>query len=355
MENKQKSHIEGLGFSSRHLYSPLELVDRIPRTDKARATVREARNAIHEILEGRDKRIMLITGPCSIHDEEAAIDYAARLMDLREKLGDKIYIVMRVYFEKPRTTVGWKGLINDPNLNETFDIPKGLEKARSLLAKINEMGMPAASEFLDPVVPHYIEDLVSWVAIGARTTESQTHRQMASAIGIPVGFKNGTDGNFQTAIDGILAARGQHSYVGTGPDGHVCVLRTDGNPDGHLVLRGGNKGPNYGEESVQEACEVMEAANLRQRVVIDCSHGNSNKDHTKQPSVFKDVINQRVSGNENIVGVMLESNINAGNQSLGDDPNILKYGISITDACVEWSKTEEIIMWADSQLNYPRE
>ena len=327
MENKQKSHIEGLGFSSRHLYSPLELVDRIPRTDKARETVKEARNAIHEILEGRDKRIMLITGPCSIHDEEAAIDYATRLIKLRERLGDKIYIVMRVYFEKPRTTVGWKGLINDPNLNETFDIPKGLEKARSLLAKINEMGMPAASEFLDPVVPHYIEDLVSWVAIGARTTESQTHRQMASAIGIPVGFKNGTDGNFQTAIDGILAARGQHSYVGTGPDGHVCVLRTDGNPDGHLVLRGGNKGPNYGEESVQEACQVMEAANLRQRVVIDCSHGNSNKDHTKQPSVFKDVINQRVSGNENIVGVMLESNINAGNQSLGDDPNILKYGI----------------------------
>ena len=351
MENKQKSHIEGLGFSSRHLYSPLELVDRIPRTDKARETVKEARNAIHEILEGRDKRSMLITGPCSIHDEEAAIDYATRLIKLRERLGDKIYIVMRVYFEKPRTTVGWKGLINDPNLNETFDIPKGLEKARSLLAKINEMGMPAASEFLDPVVPHYIEDLVSWVAIGARTTESQTHRQMASAIGIPVGFKNGTDGNFQTAIDGILAARGQHSYVGTGPDGHVCVLRTDGNPDGHLVLRGGNKGPNYGEEFVQEACEVMEAANLRQRVVIDCSHGNSNKDHTKQPSVFKHVINQRVSGNENIVGVMLESNINAGNQSLGDDPNILKYGISITDACVEWSKTEEIIMWADSQLN----
>ena len=355
MENKQKSHIEGLGFSSKHLYSPLELVERIPRTDKAKGTVKTARNAIHEILEGRDKRIMLITGPCSIHDEEAAIDYATRLIKLRERLGDKIYIVMRVYFEKPRTTVGWKGLINDPNLNETFDIPKGLEKARSLLAKINEMGMPAASEFLDPVVPHYIEDLVSWVAIGARTTESQTHRQMASAIGIPVGFKNGTDGNFQTAIDGILAARGQHSYVGTGPDGHVCVLRTDGNPDGHLVLRGGNKGPNYGEESVQEACQVMEAANLRQRVVIDCSHGNSNKDHTKQPSVFKDVINQRVSGNENIVGVMLESNINAGNQSLGDDPNILKYGISITDACVEWSKTEEIIMWADSQLNYPRE
>ena len=204
--------------------------------------------------------------------------------------GDKIYLVMRVYFEKPRTTVGWKGLINDPNLDETFDIPKGLETARSLLAKINEMGMPAASEFLDPVVPHYFEDLVSWVAIGARTTESQTHRQMASAIGIPVGFKNGTDGNFQTAIDGIIAARGQHSYVGTGPDGHVCVLRTDGNADGHLVLRGGNRGPNYDAESISEACEVMRAADLKQRVVVDCSHGNSDKDHKKQPGVFENVV-----------------------------------------------------------------
>ena len=351
MDIKQKSHIEGLGFSSRHLFSPLELVDRVPRTDKARDTVENARKTIHEILEGRDNRLLLITGPCSIHDEAAAIDYAERLIDLREKLGNKVYLVMRVYFEKPRTTVGWKGFINDPNLDETFDIPKGLEKARSLLAKINEMGMPAASEFLDPVVPHYIEDLVSWVAIGARTTESQTHRQMASAIGIPVGFKNGTDGNFQTAIDGILAARDQHSYVGTGPDGHVCVLRTDGNPDGHLVLRGGNKGPNYGEESVREACGVMQSANLRERVVVDCSHGNSNKDHTKQPGVFENVVNQRVSGNENIVGVMLESNINGGSQSLGNDPNSLEYGISITDACVEWTKTEEIILWADSQLN----
>ena len=351
MDNKQKSHIEGLGFSSRHLFSPLELVDRVPRTDKARDTVEDARKTIHEILEGEDDRLLLITGPCSIHDETAAIDYATRLTDLRERLGDKIYLVMRVYFEKPRTTVGWKGLINDPNLDETFDIPKGLETARSLLAKINEMGMPAASEFLDPVVPHYFEDLVSWVAIGARTTESQTHRQMASAIGIPVGFKNGTDGNFQTAIDGIIAARGQHSYVGTGPDGHVCVLRTDGNADGHLVLRGGNRGPNYDAESISEACEVMRAADLKQRVVVDCSHGNSDKDHKKQPGVFENVVLQRASGNEKIVGVMLESNINGGNQSLGEDINSLEYGVSITDACVEWNKTEEIILWADDQLN----
>ena len=293
MDNKQKSHIEGLGFSSRHLFSPLELVDRVPRTDKARDTVEDARKTIHEILEGEDNRLLLITGPCSIHDETAAIDYATRLIDLRERLGDKIYLVMRVYFEKPRTTVGWKGLINDPNLDETFDIPKGLETARSLLAKINEMGMPAASEFLDPVVPHYFEDLISWVAIGARTTESQTHRQMASAIGIPVGFKNGIKSCEKQLID----------------------------------------------------------SGLPMKIMVDCSHGNSDKDHKKQPGVFENVVRQRVSGNEKIVGVMLESNINGGNQSLGGDINSLEYGVSITDACVEWNKTEEIILWADAQLN----
>jgi 3-deoxy-7-phosphoheptulonate synthase len=247
--------------------------------------------------------------------------------------------------------MGWKGLINDPELNETFDISQGLQRARRLLQEINDMGMPAACEFLDPVVPHYFEDLVSWVAIGARTTESQTHRQMASAIGIPVGFKNSTDGSFDTAADGIIAARNQHSYVGTGPDGHVCVLRTDGNPDGHLVLRGGKSGTNYDSESIGLAREILEKGHLDQRLVVDCSHGNSNKDHERQPLVFEDVVSQRAKGDKSIVGVMLESNINPGSQKLGGDPSTLEYGVSITDACVGWDKTEEIILWADNTLD----
>ena len=351
MNTHQKNHVEGLGFSSARIFSPLELVDRIPRSEAAAKTVEESRGIIQNILNGTDARLMIITGPCSIHDESAALDYANRLVKLRESLSEKVYIVMRVYFEKPRTTVGWKGFINDPNLNETFDIPAGLERGRRLLQEINEIGIPTASEFLDPVVPHYIEDLVSWVAIGARTTESQTHRQMASAIGIPVGFKNGTDGSFQTAIDGISAASKQHSYVGTGPDGHVCVLRTEGNPDGHLVLRGGKSGPNYDDQSVRSAQNDLGKGGLPENLVIDCSHGNSNKDHERQPAVFEDVVGQRVAGNSGVVGVMLESHINPGSQSLGDDPSKLDYGVSITDACVGWEKTEEIILWADEKLN----
>lgn len=346
----QKSHVQGLGFSSNHLFSPLELVDRFPRSDDAVKTVEGARETIKNILHGDEDKVMIITGPCSIHDEEAALDYARRLIELRNRLSEKIYIVMRVYFEKPRTTVGWKGLINDPELNETFDISQGLQRARRLLQEINDMGMPAACEFLDPVVPHYFEDLVSWVAIGARTTESQTHRQMASAIGIPVGFKNGTDGSFETAAEGIMAARSQHSYVGTGPDGHVCVLRTEGNPDGHLVLRGGKAGPNYDADSIKAARAVLSSVDLDQRLVVDCSHGNSNKDHERQPLVFEDVISQRAGGDKSIVGVMLESNINPGTQKLGGDSSTLEYGISITDACVGWDKTEEIILWADDIL-----
>jgi 3-deoxy-7-phosphoheptulonate synthase len=349
--SNQKSHLGELGFSSKHLFSPLELVDRLPRSIEAERTVKTARRSIRNILMGEDLRLMIITGPCSIHDEEAALDYARRLLELQAKLSDKIFLVMRVYFEKPRTTVGWKGLINDPNLDNSYDIASGLQRARRLLIEINNMGMPTASEFLDPVIPHYFEDLVSWVAIGARTTESQTHRQMASAIGIPVGFKNATDGSFQTAIDGISTARNKHAYVGTGPDGHVCVLKTDGNPDGHLVLRGGRVGPNYDSKSVSEANNALEFNGLPQRLIIDCSHANSDKNHEKQPAVFEDVIAQRVKGNTSIVGVMLESNINPGAQKLGPDPSTLEYGVSITDACVGWNKTQEILLWADARLN----
>jgi len=322
-----------------------------PISKESSETVYQARENFSKILNKEDHRLSVVVGPCSIHDTSAAIDYAGRLKEESLNYKDQLQIIMRVYFEKPRTTVGWKGLINDPELNETFDISQGLQRARRLLQEINDMGMPAACEFLDPVVPHYFEDLVSWVAIGARTTESQTHRQMASAIGIPVGFKNGTDGSFDTAADGIMAARGQHSYVGTGPDGHVCVLRTDGNPDGHLVLRGGKSGPNYDSESIGLAREVLAKGDLDQRLVVDCSHGNSNKDHERQPLVFEDVVSQRAGGDKSIVGVMLESNINPGSQKLAGDPTALEYGVSITDACVGWAKTEEIILWADDALN----
>lgn len=350
MNISQKSHVDGLGFSSQRLFSPLELVGRIPRSNSAQTTVENAREVIHNILEGKDNRLIIIVGPCSIHDDKAALKYAEMLQSIKDTLSEKIFLVMRAYFEKPRTTVGWKGFINDPDLNETYDIPSGLERSRELLLKINELGIPIASEFLDPVVPHYIEDLVSWVAIGARTTESQTHRQMASAIGIPVGFKNGTDGSFQTAVDAILASKEEHSYVGTGPDGHVCVLRTEGNPDGHMVLRGGKEGPNYGEDSVNEALDLLDKAGLNKNLVVDCSHGNSNKDHNRQPIVFEDVINQRVNGNEGIVGVMIESNINPGKQTLTSDISDLEFGVSITDACVGWEKTKEILSWASDQL-----
>ena len=345
-----KNHVDGLGFSSQRLFSPLELVGRIPRSISAESTVENARQVIHNILEGEDNRLIIIVGPCSIHDDKAALEYAEMLQGFKDTLSDKIFLVMRAYFEKPRTTIGWKGFINDPDLDETYDIPSGLERSRELLLKINELGIPIASEFLDPVVPHYIEDLVSWVAIGARTTESQTHRQMASAIGIPVGFKNGTDGSFQTAVDAILSSQGEHSYVGTGPDGHVCVLRTKGNPDGHMVLRGGKDGPNYDEDSVSEALDLLSKAGLNKRLVIDCSHGNSNKDHHRQPVVFEDVINQRATGNNGIVGVMLESNINPGKQALTSDISDLEYGVSVTDACVGWEKTKEILTWASDQL-----
>jgi len=350
MSMSQKSHVDGLGFSSQRLFSPLELVGRIPRSTSAENTVENAREIIHNILEGQDDRLMVIVGPCSIHDDKAALEYAKMLQGIKNNINEKIFLVMRAYFEKPRTTVGWKGFINDPDLDETYDIPSGLERSRELLLRINELGIPVASEFLDPVVPHYIEDLVSWVAIGARTTESQTHRQMASAIGIPVGFKNGTDGTFQTAVDAILASKQEHSYVGTGPDGHVCVLRTEGNPDGHMVLRGGKDGPNYDEASVASALELLGKENLNKRLVIDCSHANSNKDHNMQPIVFENVINQITNGNKGIAGVMLESHINPGKQALGKNVSDLEYGTSITDACVGWEKTKEILEWAAEEL-----
>lgn len=332
------------------LISPVALVNEMPLTPAIEATVLNGRGQIQRVLNGDDPRLMVITGPCSIHDEEAAIDYAGRLLKLSEELNDRLLLVMRVYFEKPRTTVGWKGLIYDPYLNDTFDIDEGLRRARSILTRVAEMGMISGTEFLDPIVPQYISGLVSWAVIGARTTESQTHRQMSSGLSMPVGFKNGTDGTAQTAVDAMISARSPHAFLGIDHFGQTCVVHTRGNPYGHLVLRGGKAGPNFGAESVAEARRLLAEAGAPSRLLIDCSHGNSSKDHKKQNIAFKDLIEQRVAGNTDIIGSLVESNINAGSQKVGDDPAKLEYGVSITDACISWDETEEMLRWAYDKM-----
>ena len=328
------------------LITPMELVRKLPITPQAEGTVLSGREQVRNILNGEDTRLMIVVGPCSIHDEEAALDYARRLLHLSKRLSDRLLIVMRVYFEKPRTTIGWKGLIYDPHLNGTFDIETGLHRARALLLKIGEMGVYTGTEFLDPIVPQYLADLITWATIGARTTESQTHRQMASGLSMPVGFKNGTDGNAQIAIDAMISARSPHGFLGLDHQGRTAIVRTIGNPDGHLVLRGGNTGPNFGAEAIAQAKKQLEGAGARPQLLVGCSHGNSSKDHTKQANAFKDVVGQRVAGNTDIIGCMIESNINPANQKLGDDPSELKYGVSITDACIGWEETLELLTWA---------
>ena len=292
-----------------------------------------------------------MVGPCSIHDTVAGLEYAKKLKVLADKVKKNIFVVMRVYFEKPRTTVGWKGLINDPDLNGTFNIPKGIDIAREFLSEVTKIGLPTATEFLDPFTPQYIGDLVSWGAIGARTAESQTHRQMASGLSMPIGFKNGTGGSVQLAIDGMIACNGEHAFLGIDNEGKTSVVITTGNSANHVILRGGASGTNYDSKSVKEAQEILKKNNLEPNIVVDCSHGNSNKDHNRQPIVFKDVIDKRLSGNDKIIGIMLESNINPGNQSLGNNIDDLDYGVSITDKCVGWEKTEETIMDANSLLD----
>jgi 3-deoxy-7-phosphoheptulonate synthase len=327
------------------LISPLELVNRLPITPQVEDVVLSGRAQVRKILNGEDSRLLMIVGPCSIHNEECALEYAQRLGQLSQKLADRLLIVMRVYFEKPRTTVGWKGLIYDPHLNDSFDIEAGLQRARSLLLRIGEMGMYAGTEFLDPIIPQYLGGLITWATIGARTTESQIHRQMASGLSMPVGFKNGTDGSAQIAVDAMISARSPHGFIGLDHEGRTALIRTTGNPDGHLVLRGGNRGPNFGAEAISDAKKRLAAGGVRSQLLVDCSHGNSNKDYTKQATAFKDVIEQRVSGDRDIIGCMLESNLEPGNQSLGSDPTLLKYGISITDACIGWGETEELLNW----------
>ncbi len=339
-------HIE----STMPLISPLDLVNKLPVSPEAEKTVLSGRQQLRDILNGLDSRFMLVVGPCSIHDEKAALEYAGRLLESSKKLSDRLLIVMRVYFEKPRTTVGWKGFIYDPHLDDSFDIETGMHRARALLLKIAEMGLYAGSEFLDPVVPQYLAGLVTWATIGARTTESQTHRQMASGLSMPVGFKNGTDGNAQIAVDATVSARSSHAFLGLDHEGRTAIVRTTGNPDGHLVLRGGRHGPNYGAKAIAESKMQLEAAGVRSQLLVDCSHGNSAKDYSKQAIALKSVVEQRVAGNTDIIGCMLESHLNPGNQSLNGIPPRLKYGVSITDACIGWEETEELLNWTHERV-----
>ena len=332
------------------LRPPGSYIEAQPISPAIAEVVLSARTAIENIGNGTDARMVMLVGPCSIHDEQAGIEYAERLAVLAEEVRDSILIVMRVYFEKPRTTVGWKGLINDPNLDGTFDMQTGLERARAFLLKVGSLGLPAGTEFLDPFTPQYLADLVSWGAIGARTTESQTHRQMASGLSMPIGFKNGTGGSCQIAVDAMVAARSPHAFLGIDLEGRASVINTVGNTAQHLILRGGSSGPNYDEDSVASACALLEIAGLRPQVVIDCSHANSNKDHRRQPIVFRETIRQRVEGNNGVIGLMLESHINEGNQSMGNLAD-LKYGVSITDACINWESTEELLREAHAKLS----
>jgi 3-deoxy-7-phosphoheptulonate synthase len=325
------------------LIAPRELKSALPMTEASNRTVVTGRNAISAILKRTDPRLLVVVGPCSIHDPTGALEYATKLNRLREELADQFCIVMRVYFEKPRTTIGWKGLIYDPHLDGSDDIQAGLKQARALLLQITGMGLPAATEFLDPVVPQYIADLVSWAAIGARTTESQTHRQMASGLSMPVGFKNGTDGSLQVAIDAMQSAMRPHSFLGIDQDGFTSIVRTTGNPDGHVVLRGGRLRTNYDAESIGEAAENLKKASLPPVLMVDCSHANSLKQHAKQEEVWRSLIAQRLAGSQSLIGVMIESNLHEGSQPIPQDLAQLRHGVSVTDACLGWEATERAL------------
>jgi 3-deoxy-7-phosphoheptulonate synthase len=323
--------------------APEEILRRVPITDRATTTVLSGRATLEAILDRRDPRRFVVVGPCSMHDPVAGLDYAHRLRGLADEVADVLVLVMRVYFEKPRTTTGWKGFINDPFLNDTFHIADGMQMARDFLLAVNELGLPAATEALDPIAPQYLGDLIAWTAIGARTAESQTHREMSSGLSTPVGFKNGTDGSIDTAINAILSAAQPHSFLGINALGQSCVVRTRGNRYGHLVLRGGDSRPNYDTVSVAMAEQALLKAQLPANLVIDCSHANSHKRPELQPLVMQDVINQIRAGNHSILGMMVESFIEAGNQPIPADPARLKYGCSVTDACISWPTTEHMI------------
>ncbi len=343
--------VEHINVESQNiLTTPAELKAQLPLTPAATATVKAGRDAVRNILDGTDPRLLVVIGPCSIHDTKAAMDYAHRLKALNEKVKDSLLIVMRVYFEKPRTTTGWKGLINDPHINDSFKIEEGLHIGRKLLLDIAELGLPTATEALDPISPQYLQDLISWSAIGARTTESQTHRELASGLSCAVGFKNGTDGGMSVAINAIKSAVSPHRFLGINNEGQVAIITTTGNRYTHVVLRGGDGKPNYDSVSVALCEQDLQKAGIKPNIMVDCSHANSNKNHDLQVLVMDNVINQILEGNQSIIGVMIESHIGAGNQKIPDDLSKLTYGVSITDACIDWPTTEKCLLSAHEKL-----
>jgi 3-deoxy-7-phosphoheptulonate synthase len=325
------------------LVSPAGLRAELPAGERASRTVAQGRRAIEAVLRGEDRRLLAVVGPCSIHDPDAALEYAGRLAEVAAEVSERALVVMRVYFEKPRTTIGWKGFINDPHLDGSEDVETGLRRARELLLRIVELGLPAGTEFLDPIVPQYIGDLVSWAAIGARTTESQTHREMASGLSMPVGFKNGTDGSLQIAVDAMIAARSPHSFLGIDAEGATSVVRTTGNPFGHLVLRGGRERSNYDPESIADAASRLAAAGLPRALMVDCSHANSGKVPARQEDVWRSVLEQRAAGSRDVIGMMLESHLEEGSQAFPQPRELLRFGVSITDPCLGWDATERLL------------
>ncbi len=340
--------VEDLNIASQEiLITPEALKTEMPLSDNAREAIAASRQVVRDILDKKDQRLLVVIGPCSIHDTEAALDYAKRLKILAEEVSETLYVIMRVYFEKPRTTVGWKGLINDPYMNDSFRIQDGLHIGRKLLADVVEMGLPTSTEALDPISPQYLQDLITWSAIGARTTESQTHREMASGLSSAVGFKNGTDGGLTVAINALQSVSSPHRFLGISKDGQVAITETRGNAYGHIVLRGGSGKPNYDSVSVSLCEQELEKAGLPANIMVDCSHANSNKNHELQPLVMDNVVNQIIEGNKSIIGVMLESNIGAGNQKISDN---MEYGVSVTDACIDWETTETLLKSSHKKL-----
>ena len=331
------------------LITPEQLKARLPVSEDVREAVNGYRETVRNIVDRKDPRLLVVVGPCSIHDVEAAKEYAQRLKRLSDDIADHVFVVMRAYFEKPRSTVGWKGLINDPHLDDSFKVAEGLHIGRQLLLELSQMGLPLATEALDPITPQYMQDLISWSAIGARTTESQTHREMASGLSCPVGFKNGTDGSLGVAINALESVASPHRFLGISPTGQVSVIQTKGNAHGHVVLRGGSSGPNYSPEHIQ-ACEAaLEKLGLTQSIMVDCSHANSNKDHRQQRNVVNSVSQQIAAGNRSITGLMIESHLHEGNQSISN-PDGLSYGVSITDACINWDETDSLLRQLAEQL-----
>ena len=331
------------------LITPEQLKARLPVSEDVREAVNGYREIVRNIVDRKDPRLLVVVGPCSIHDVDAAKEYAQRLKGLADDVADQIFVVMRAYFEKPRSTVGWKGLINDPHLDDSFKVAEGLHIGRQLLLELSQMGLPLATEALDPITPQYMQDLISWSAIGARTTESQTHREMASGLSCPVGFKNGTDGSLGVAINALESVASPHRFLGISPTGQVSVIQTKGNAHGHVVLRGGSSGPNYAPEHIQACESALEKLGLTQSIMVDCSHANSNKDHRQQRNVVDSVIQQIAAGNRSITGLMIESHLHEGNQSI-NNPDGLSYGVSITDACINWDETDSLLRQLAEQL-----